>query len=550
MLAEHGITAESVYQQWPKLQLFPSDGGFDTANPIILTPELDRSLQFVSHLVAEYVNPPMLETEHLLLSLLEAENELAHWLNQRGVRSEEIKADIRKRYGYQEGPLPIEPESISNSGQWAGDSGQSDTFSREPASDLKHPFSREPASDLKHPFSREPASDLKHPFSREPEASAATANSKQRTVATGQNMQNGSQRQSEIHPSSFITHPCFRIIDAAANRAREALRVIEDFVRFALDDRRLTEQCKQLRHDLAALLGQIPGERLLAARETQSDVGTMLSTPSEEQRSDATDVLAANFARLQESLRSLEEFGKLIDPIWAAKIKQFRYRTYTLHRAVEITRTSIKRLANARLYVLIDGRATLEEFRQLVQTLISAGVHILQLRDKKLDDRQLLERGRILYESTRGTSILFIMNDRPDMAALCRADGVHLGQEDMSIKDARAIVGPDALIGVSTHTIQQARQAVLDGANYIGAGPTFPSETKQFEKFPGLDFLREIAAEIRLPAFAIGGITPQNLPQVLQTGITRVAIAGAIASIPNPAAMVYNLLGQLGIKKS
>ena len=95
-----------------------------------------------------------------------------------------------------------------------------------------------------------------------------------------------------------------------------------------------------------------------------------------------------------------------------------------------------------------------------------------------------------LRELTRGTDTLFIMNDRPDLAALCHADGVHLGQEDLSVKDARAIVGPDALIGVSTHTIEQARQAVLDGANYIGVGPTFPSGTKQFEKFPGLDFLR------------------------------------------------------------
>ncbi len=181
----------------------------------------------------------------------------------------------------------------------------------------------------------------------------------------------------------------------------------EDFVRFVLDDRHLTEQCKQLRHDLTALLGQIPGEQLLAARETQADVGTTLATPSEEHRCDATEVLLANFARLQESLRSLEEFGKLMDPVWAAEIKQLRYRSYTLHRAVEITRTSIKRLANARLYVLIDGRTTLDDFRQLVQALIAAGVHILQLRDKKLDDRQLVERARLLRELTWGTVPIF-----------------------------------------------------------------------------------------------------------------------------------------------
>jgi thiamine-phosphate pyrophosphorylase len=489
MLAGHGITAESVHRQWPKLPISSPVRGIQITPPGIITPELDRSFQIVSQLVAEYMNPPILETEHLLLALLAADDELALWLSQRGVRSAEIEADIRKRHGYREGPLPIETEQ-TNSGQWAVDSGQCDT-----------------------------ASDFVHPSSFIP------------------------------HPSSFNLHPPFRIIDAAANRAREGLRVAEDFVRFVLDDRHLTEQCKQLRHDLAALLDQIPGEQLLAARETQADVGTALATPSEERRSDAAEVLLANFARLQESLRSLEEFGKLVDPVWAAEIKQLRYRSYTLHRAVEITRNSIKRLANARLYVLIDGRATLDDFRQFVQASIAAGVHILQLRDKKLDDRQLVGHARLLRELTRGTDTLFIMNDRPDLAAVCHADGVHLGQEDLSVKDARAIVGADALIGVSTHTIEQARQAVLDGANYIGVGPTFTSGTKQFEKYPGLDFLRAIAAEIRLPAFAIGGITPANLPQVLATGVTRAAVGGAVVSMPDPATVVNNLLEQLGVKK-
>jgi thiamine-phosphate pyrophosphorylase len=328
------------------------------------------------------------------------------------------------------------------------------------------------------------------------------------------------------------------------------LRVAEDFVRFVLDDRHLTEQCKQLRHDLAALLDQIPSEQLLSARETQADVGTCLTTPSEAHRANAAGVFLANFARLQESFRSLEEFGKLIDPIWAAEIKQLRYRSYTLHRAVEITRTSVERLANARLYVLIDGRTSLHDFRQLAQALIDAGIHVLQLRDKKIDDRQLLERARLCRELTRGTGILFIINDRPDLAAICRADGVHLGQEDLTVKDARAIVGVDALIGVSTHSIEQARQAVLDGANYIGIGPTFPSGTKPFEKFPGLDFLRAVAAEIRLPAFAIGGIMPANLPQVLATGIMRVAVSGAITSASEPALIVRDLLAGFRVQGS
>jgi thiamine-phosphate pyrophosphorylase len=253
-------------------------------------------------------------------------------------------------------------------------------------------------------------------------------------------------------------------------------------------------------------------------------------------------VLAANFARLQESLRSLEEYGKLIDPALAAEMKQLRYRTYTLQRAVENTRSSLERLAAARLYVLIDGRASLDKFRRLAESLIAAGVGVLQLRDKQLDDRRLVERARLLCELTRGTDTFFIVNDRPDLAALSGADGVHVGQEELSVKDARTIVGPEALIGVSTHSIEQARRAVLDGANYIGVGPTFPSDTKSFVQFPGLDLLRAVAAEIRLPAFAIGGITLENLPQVLDTGIDRVAVSGAIVNDANPAEKVKQFL--------
>jgi thiamine-phosphate pyrophosphorylase len=194
---------------------------------------------------------------------------------------------------------------------------------------------------------------------------------------------------------------------------------------------------------------------------------------------------------------------------------------------------------------LIDGRATHAEFCDFARTLVSSGVPMIQLRDKQLDDRRLLERARALREITSERRAVFIMNDRPDLAALARADGVHVGQEELSVKDARTIVGPEALIGVSAHSIEQARQAVLDGASYIGVGPTFPSGTKHFEQFPGLELLRAVAAEIRLPAFAIGGVGLGNLPQVLETGLGRVAVSGAIAAVPDPGAAARAFLALL-----
>ncbi len=337
-----------------------------------------------------------------------------------------------------------------------------------------------------------------------------------------------------------------RVLDAAANRAREGLRVVEDYVRFVLDDQYLTELCKQLRHDLTAALSPIPTDNRMAARETQADVGTTLTTTSEQRRDDATSIVRANFARLQESLRSLEEFSKLVRAELSESFKQLRYRTYTLERAVEITRGSIERLAKVRLYVLVDGRESPEAFERLVVSLIQAGVHAIQLRDKKLGDRELLAAAHLLRALTRETPVLCIVNDRPDLAALAQADGVHVGQEELSVKDARRIVGPDSLVGVSTHTIEQARQAVLDGANYIGVGPTFPSDTKTFADFPGLDLLRAVAAEIRLPAFAIGGISIENLPAVLSTGLPRTAVSAAITAAADPAEATRQMLTALG----
>ena len=149
------------------------------------------------------------------------------------------------------------------------------------------------------------------------------------------------------------------------------------------------------------------------------------------------------------------------------------------------------------------------------------------------------------FSSDKNQRPLMIINDRPDIAVLSSADGVHVGQEELSVADARAIVGPKQLIGVSTHSIDQARQAVLDGADYIGCGPTFPTVTKSFSHYPGLEFLAEVGAEVSLPAFAIGGINRQRLPEVLETGIERIAVSSALDQAENLVEETEQLLQQL-----
>ncbi len=234
-----------------------------------------------------------------------------------------------------------------------------------------------------------------------------------------------------------------RIVDAEANRAAEGLRVIEDYVRFVLDDRHLTGLAKQLRHDLAGALARLDTGDRLTARQSDEDVGATVSTLAEGTRDDAAGVAAASFKRVQQALRSLEEYSKLIDPQLAAAMELLRYSAYTLERAVGITADSVARLAEARLYVLMDGCADQAECSRLAESLVAAGAHILQLRDKRLGDRELLERARSLREITAKAGTLLVMNDRADLAVLSQADGVHVGQEELSVKDARRIVGTE-----------------------------------------------------------------------------------------------------------
>lgn len=355
--------------------------------------------------------------------------------------------------------------------------------------------------------------------------------------------------------------PSFRILDAALNRATEGLRVVEDYARFVLDDAHLSRHLKELRHELAAAASEaIPLADRHAMRDTPGDVGTAIATDSEAARTDARHVCRANCERVKQSLRTLEEFGKCLDlppadgsvapKSFALQMESLRYRFYGIEAA--LTRTSQPTLEGVRLCVLVDGRDSLEEFDSLIGELTAAGVGMIQLRDKQLDDRSLLARASMLARGgsnpPSGPRPVTIINDRPDIAAIAKADGVHLGQDDLPLAEARRILGPGKLIGVSTHSIEQARAAVLAGADYLGAGPTFPSRTKSFDEFPGLDYLRQVAADIRLPTFAIGGIDATNIDAVLNTGIGRVAISSAVTGAVDPAATVRAFQSQLAAR--
>jgi len=358
----------------------------------------------------------------------------------------------------------------------------------------------------------------------------------------------------------------FRILDANLNRAREALRVMEEYARFALEDQRLTQECKETRHALAEAVGRLgqalvshqeegrertplspplargEGEALVVrSRDIVGDVGREVGTASEYQRADAVQVAQTAAKRLSEALRAIEEYGKTIDPSFAATVEQIRYRGYELERRLTITVHARRRFGDVRLYVIITEAFCHVDWFATAEAALRGGADCLQLREKDLTDRELLDRAKRLSALCHAHGALFILNDRPDLAALSSADGVHLGQDDMPVSAARRIVPWSCLIGVSTHTEEQIDAAIRDVPDYIAVGPMFASPTKPQDHIAGPETLAAARRRTALPLVAIGGIDDQNVDAVLSAVQCVVCVCQAVVAEPDVEAVAANL---------
>ncbi len=336
-----------------------------------------------------------------------------------------------------------------------------------------------------------------------------------------------------------------RLIDANANRAAEGIRTVEDIARLVFENASAARMLKELRHELGSISKTFSTAQRLAARNTQSDAGTRTTLPTETSRNDWQDVVAAACERTTQSLRCLEEFSKVLPAeqqgATVSRFKALRYRAYDVLAMVQQMLARPSLAEDAQLYLLVDCQRDLESFTQYAVNLAAAGIDIMQIRDKKADGAKLLAYARAAQQALVDTPCKLIINDRIDVALAASADGVHVGQDDLPISEVKQQVPASMLIGVSTHDIQQARQAEAEGADYIGCGPTFPSRTKSFSDFPGIKFLSEVAAEIEVPAFAIGGIGAENLLAVLAAGCRRIAVSNVIHSATAPTAAVRHL---------
>jgi len=325
-----------------------------------------------------------------------------------------------------------------------------------------------------------------------------------------------------------------RILDANLNRAREALRVIEDYVRFALDSAALAQTLKELRHHLRAAADTLPQRELLTSRDTPGDVGTRLSTPAELNRRDAADVVRAAFKRLPESLRTLEEYAKPLSPETSVKFEALRYRAYTLEKSFAALLDPDPRLARWRLYVLVTSSLCRRPVLETVDAVLAGGADAIQLREKDMPARNLLSLARDVVERCRRAGALAIVNDRADIAAAAGADGVHVGQSDLPVSACHRLLGPGKVVGTSVQSVEMAQAALADGADYIGVGPMFRSPTKDRGFTIGPEGLRAIRAAVPLPTVAISGITLENVAEVVAAGHTAIAVCHDIIADPDP----------------
>ncbi len=308
------------------------------------------------------------------------------------------------------------------------------------------------------------------------------------------------------------------LLDANFNRAREAARVLEDQARFLHHDAALSKRWRQLRRSIGALeshLGPLSESRAVVSDPGARDSAAPSRNPD--------DIAVANAKRLQEALRSLEEHLKAVRPPLAREAARLRFDAYEAQQ--EALHGPARRLAGVRLMALLTESLCGRPWLETAKLLVKGGVDAIQLREKSLGDREFLKRARAL----RGIVPVLILNDRAGLVPLCDADGVHVGEDDLSILDARSVIGPARILGVTAHSPRDP----VAGADYVSAGPVFGSLQKPGLPASGLDSVRR-AAKRGIPFFAIGGITVENLAAVIRAGATRVAVGTALVAAPDP----------------
>jgi len=329
--------------------------------------------------------------------------------------------------------------------------------------------------------------------------------------------------------SVYVPRQTLRIIDANCNRIGEGLRFIEDIARFLLNDAVLSRQLKTVRHSLVKSLSRF-GTALLSERNSEADVGARTEISHQQ---DLLSLVTANAKRVEEALRVIEELAKLPDLSTTLRSKDFeqaRFNLYTLERELLsrlMRQQKIKQLTG--LYVIIDTQILGPKSEvDAARKAIRGGAKVIQFRDKQHGRGELLTTAKKLNDLCHKSNTLFIVNDYLDIAIAAEADGIHIGQEDIPLSVVRKELPIDKIIGISTTTLAQARKAEAEGADYVAVGSIFPSPTKTSATVVGLEGLRRIKQAISIPVVAIGGISQENIGEIMSYGADSAAVISAV----------------------
>ena len=321
-----------------------------------------------------------------------------------------------------------------------------------------------------------------------------------------------------------------QIIDANLDRAREGLRVLEDWARFGLGNEDFVIRIKNFRQ----ILGKNHLEIYKLSRNHIEDQCKGLSHVEQINRNSSSKIISSNSARVQEALRVIEEFSRIHNSKLSKIASEIRYEIYTLE--IELLNFNTRKRAQLiirknNLYSITDQR---ENLLEIIEKILLGGVKIIQHRFKEGNDKDHLKEAIEINNLCKKYNSLFIVNDRLDIALASNADGVHLGQDDLDIKTVRKLLGASKIIGVSANNSTDINKAVKDGCDYIGVGPVFPTLTKKNKEPLGEEKIKALTKDLNIPCFAIGGINKLNISSLKNHGISKVAIVSGLLNSEDP----------------
>ena len=333
----------------------------------------------------------------------------------------------------------------------------------------------------------------------------------------------------------------YQIIDANLDRAREGLRVIEDWARFGLGKEKYVQRIKNFRQ----ILGKNHLEIYKQSRNHIEDKCKGLTHHEQIKRKTSDQIISSNSGRVQEALRVIEEFSRLHNPELSKIASEIRYEIYTLEvdlLSLSKRKKSEEILRGNDLYVITDQK---ENLLEIIEDILIAGVKIIQHRFKRGNDKDNLQEAIQIKNLCKRYNSLFIINDRLDIALASNADGIHLGQNDLDLKTARKLLGYSKIIGISANNEIDISNALKEGCDYIGIGPVFETTTKKGKKPLKIEKIKKLTKDLNIPWFAIGGITKNNISYLKSYGFKKFALVSQLMNSEDPKDDAIILLKEL-----